>query len=266
MDNTTLPKLALVTGAAGGIGKAIVEALYIAGWDVAANDLEETASFKSQLDATRASISTVQPTPTLLKAFYADVGDENAVEQLFESIDAECGRSPDLLVNNAGVQTWKPLLDLELTDWQRTISTNLTGCFLTIRSFAKRRVELGQGGAIINIGSGCNALAFPNLVDYTASKGGVEMLTKSAALELGQFGIRVNCLAPGAIETERTQQESSEYATSWAALTPLGRVGCPADVASAILLLASDKAEFISGQTLNVDGGLFSRAIWPEQY
>ena len=264
MAQESQPKLALVTGAAGGIGQSIVETLWSAGWDVAANDLEESEAFASQLDATRQMASIDDP--TMLKAVYADVGNESAVELLFQTIDKEFGRSPDLLVNNAGVQTWKPLLDLELADWQRTISTNLTGTFLTIRSFAKHRVEIGQSGVIINIGSGCNALAFPNLVDYTASKGGVEMLTKSAALELGQFGIRVNCLAPGAIETERTKEEAGDYAASWSALTPLGRVGRPVDVAKAILLLASDKADFISGQTLNVDGGLFSRAIWPEQY
>ena len=92
------------------------------------------------------------------------------------------------------------------------------------------------------------------------------MFTKSAALELGEHNIRVNCIAPGAIETERTQNEAGDYDASWSKLTPLGRVGKPSDVAAAVLLLAADGASFISGQTLGVDGGLFSRAVWPKEY
>ena len=92
------------------------------------------------------------------------------------------------------------------------------------------------------------------------------MLTKVAALELGPQGIRVNCVAPGAIAIERTTQETSDYAQQWSELTPLGRVGLPDDVAKTVLYLASDAADFVSGQTLHVDGGLFSRAIWPQAY
>ncbi|MBX2879459.1 MAG: SDR family oxidoreductase [Granulosicoccus sp.] len=264
MSDKSEDKLALVTGAAGGIGQAIVLELAKAGWAIAANDLETSSAFQAQLDATRSVAAA--PTPSSIHAVFADVGNEAAVEAMFQQVHKIFGRYPDLLINNAAVQTWKPLLELDIADWQRTISTNLTGCFLTICSFARHRSSTGQGGVIINIGSGCNALAFPNLVDYTASKGGVEMLTKSAALELGPLGIRVNCLAPGAIETERTQQEAADYAASWSAKTPLGRIGRPADVAAAVMLLASERAAFITGQTINVDGGLFSRAIWPEQY
>jgi len=121
------------------------------------------------------------------------------------------------------------------------------------------------GGRIINIGSGCNKVAFPNLVDYTASKGGVEMLTKVAAAELGPYGITVNCVAPGAIEIERTKLESPDYAGTWGPLTPMRRVGLPSDVAGAVCFLASDVAEFVSGQTLFVDGGLFTQGPWPYQ-
>jgi NAD(P)-dependent dehydrogenase (short-subunit alcohol dehydrogenase family) len=100
-------------------------------------------------------------------------------------------------------------------------------------------------------------------VDYTASKGGIEMFTKSAAVELGKFGIRVNCVAPGAIEIERTKQEAGDYAGTWAALTPLGRVGEPADIARAVRFLASEGGDFITGQTIWVDGGLFTHPAWP---
>jgi NAD(P)-dependent dehydrogenase (short-subunit alcohol dehydrogenase family) len=119
------------------------------------------------------------------------------------------------------------------------------------------------GGRIINIGSGCNKVAFPKLVDYTASRGGIEMFTKVAAVELGPYGITVNCVAPGAIETERTKTEAADFAGTWANLTPLGRVGTPLDVANAVVFLAGQSSSFITGQTIWVDGGLFSKPAWP---
>jgi NAD(P)-dependent dehydrogenase (short-subunit alcohol dehydrogenase family) len=106
-------------------------------------------------------------------------------------------------------------------------------------------------------------VAFPNLVDYTASKGGLEMLTKVAAVELGRYGIRVNCVAPGAVEIERTKLESGDYGATWAGLTPLARVGQPVDVARMVRFLVSTEADFITGQTVWVDGGLFAKPAWP---
>jgi NAD(P)-dependent dehydrogenase (short-subunit alcohol dehydrogenase family) len=119
------------------------------------------------------------------------------------------------------------------------------------------------GGSIVNIGSGCNKIAFPHLVDYTASKGGIEQFTKVAAVELGKYRIRVNCVAPGAVEIERTKQESGDYAGTWSALTPMGRVGEPADIGNAVAFLCTDASEFISGQTIWVDGAFFTRPPWP---
>jgi NAD(P)-dependent dehydrogenase (short-subunit alcohol dehydrogenase family) len=222
-------KLAIITGAEGGIGSGIARALVDKGWDVVLNDLprESDSSLKEELAKSGSQVEVIA----------GDVSSESDVERLFETITERFNRAPDLLVNNAGVQTWKPLLELTLAEWERTISTNLTGCFLNTRCFAQHAIKNNKGGMIINIGSGCNKLAFPNLVDYTASKEGIEMFTKSAALELGEHNIRVNCIAPGAIEAERTQNEAGDY-----------------------------DASFISGQTLGVDGGLFSRAVWLERY
>jgi NAD(P)-dependent dehydrogenase (short-subunit alcohol dehydrogenase family) len=104
---------------------------------------------------------------------------------------------------------------------------------------------------------------FPNLANYTASKGGIEMFSKVAATELGKFNIRVNCVAPGAIEIERTKQEAGDYAGTWAKLTPLNRIGQPRDVAHLVTFLAGDAAAFITGQTIWVDGALFTRPVWP---
>lgn len=114
----------------------------------------------------------------------------------------------------------------------------------------------------MNIGSGCNTLAFPKLVAYRASKGDIEMLTKVSALELGPYGIRVNCVAPGAIEIERTKLETANYADTWGRLAPLGRVGPPQDVGQMIVFLASNESSFVTGQTIWVDGGVFSQAPW----
>ena len=121
----------------------------------------------------------------------------------------------------------------------------------------------GGGGAIVNIGSGCCKVPFPGLVAYTASKGGIDMFTKVAAVELGRYGIRVNCVAPGAIKVERTVADDPDYSARWAAVTPLGRIGTPADVASAVVYLASPGASFITGQTLWVDGAAFTKPQWP---
>ena len=142
----------------------------------------------------------------------------------------------DILVNNAGVQTWTPLVDVTESEWDEVVDTNLKGCFLCTQAAARHMTSAG-GGAIVNIGSGCNKMPFPRLVAYTASKGGIEMFTKVSAVELGPSGIRVNCVAPGAIEIERTKLESPDYAGSWGRVTPLGRVGTPDDVGSAVAFL-----------------------------
>jgi len=256
----------IVTGGAAGIGRAISKRPLSDGWSLIIVDSDQQA-----LDATASEISGISGPKNLsgsdtdIQAFCTDVSSEDSILQLYTTL-SDAGICATALINNAAVQTWSPLLELELADWNKTLTTNLTGTFLMTREFARLAVAAQRNASIINIGSGCNHLAFPNLVDYSASKGGVEMLTKSAALELGQYGIRVNCIAPGAIETERTSQETTDYAASWSPLTPLGRVGQVEDIADTVSLLLDPGAEFITGQTLAVDGGLFSRAPWPGEY
>ena len=252
--------LALVTGGQRGIGFAIGRAFARAAHDVVVADLSD------ELDGAALAEAWGVGDEVTVHAFSADVGDERSVDDLFESIVERVARAPDVLVNNAAVQFWAPLLELSLADWEQTLRVNLTGAFLTTKRFARARAEAGGGGSIVNLGSGCNRLAFPRLVSYTASKGGLEMLTKVSALELGEHGIRVNCIAPGSIETERTRAETTGYAERWSPLTPLGRVGTVEDVADAVVALSGPGMRFVSGETVAVDGGLFSRAAWPGEY
>ncbi|HZT31133.1 MAG TPA: SDR family NAD(P)-dependent oxidoreductase [Bryobacteraceae bacterium] len=247
-------KTALVTGASKGVGKGIALELARQGYDLAVN-------YQADAPGAEATVAAIQAMGREAFAVQANVGASAEVDRMFAQVLARFSVL-HTLVNNAGVQTWKPLLELEEAEWDRVIATNLKGCFLCTQRAGRHMKEHG-GGRIINIGSGCNKVPFPNLVDYTASKGGIEMFTRSAAIELGRYGITVNCVAPGAIEIERTKHETSDYAGTWAPLTPLGRVGQPLDVARAVAFLASEAAGFITGQTIWVDGGLFTRPNWP---
>jgi NAD(P)-dependent dehydrogenase (short-subunit alcohol dehydrogenase family) len=241
----------LVTGASKGIGKGIALRLAQEGYRVVVN-------YNSDRNGALEVVSLIESTGGEARAVRANVGKSADIKRLFDAAGAV-----DVLVNNAGVQTWKPLMKLTEKEWDRVLDTNLKGCFLCTQTAARGMIKRGKGGAIVNIGSGCNKIAFPNLVDYTASKGGMEMFTKVAAVELGEYKIRVNCVAPGAVEIERTKKESGDYAKTWGDLTPLGRVGQPSDVAAAVAYLVSDAAEFVTGQTIWVDGGLFSKPAWP---
>lgn len=246
---------ALVTGANSGIGKEIASRLARSGYDVVIN-------YKVDQPAADGLAKDLSAVGGRAIAVYADISNPGEVDQMVQSVLAEFGKL-DALVNNAAVQVFKPLLDVDDADWERVLSTNVRGCFLCTQRVARHMKERGKG-AIVNIGSGSNKVPFPNLSSYTASKGAIEMFTKSSAVELGPFGIRVNCVAPGAIDTERTRSEIPDFAGTWARLTPLRRIGTPADVAAAVEFLLGENAAFISGQTLGVDGGLFIQACWPD--
>ena len=247
-------KFALVTGASKGVGKGIALELAKAGCGIAVNYNSDQAG----AEQTATEIRALGSQAVIVQG---NVGVSADVDRMFAETLAAFPKL-DILVNNAGVQTWKPLIELSEAEWDRVIDTNLKGCFLCTQRAAWHMKDHG-GGRIINIGSGCNKIAFPNLVDYTASKGGIEMFTKVSAAELGKYGIAVNCVAPGAVEIERTKLEAGDYAGTWSKVTPLGRVGNPADVGKAVVFFAGDQSDFVSGQTLWVDGGLFSKPHWP---
>jgi NAD(P)-dependent dehydrogenase (short-subunit alcohol dehydrogenase family) len=247
-------RVALVTGASKGVGRGIALGLARAGWGVIVNFQADRAGAEQTAEQVRAAGA---------KAWLAqgDVGQSADVDRIFAQA-REWTPSLECLVNNSGVQTWASLLELDEERFDRTIRTNVKGSFLCTQRAARWMKETG-GGSIINIGSGANRTPFPNLVDYCISKGGIDQLTRVAAVELGPHRIRVNCVAPGAIEIERTREESPDYAATWGRITPLGRVGQVSDVAAAVVFLADKSAEFITGQTLYVDGGLWTQGVWP---
>lgn len=251
-------KTALVTGASKGVGRGIAVGLAEAGYAVGVN-------YNRDKQGAEATANTIRDLGGTAWVIPGDVGYADQVQSMFDAFMASAKRI-DLLVNNAGVQTWAPLLELKESDWDRTIRTNLKGMFLCTQHAARLMKDQQADplrGCVINIGSGANKVPFPNLIDYCASKGGIETFTIVAAVELGPLGIRVNCVAPGCIEIERTREEDPDYAGTWAALTPLRRIGQVEDVAQAVVYMASDEAGFVTGQTLCVDGALWSQIPWP---
>jgi len=255
-NNSQDSKLAIVTGGSSGIGRELAIALAANGWDVAVNYVGNAAGAQE-------TVEEIQKLGQRGFVAKCDVGYSLQVNQFMTAVEETFEQAPQLLVNNAGVQTWASFLELREEEWDKVIRTNLKGCFLFSQAVARSMVKHQTGGAIVNIGSGCNKEPFPNLVDYTASKGGIEMLTRSAAIELGRYGIRVNCVAPGGVEIERTRREAPGYAETWGGIAPLGRVGYPVDIYNAVEFLASEKSSFVTGQTLWVDGGVFTAPNWP---
>jgi NAD(P)-dependent dehydrogenase (short-subunit alcohol dehydrogenase family) len=231
----------LVTGAGQGIGLAIAEALLAAGAEVVVLDRD---------DAIHATAERIGATG----AGTVDVADEARVAEVFAEVLAD---GPiDFLVNNAGVRTIAPLLEVTLADWRRTLATNLDGPFLCTRAVLPGMLERG-GGAIVNVASVAGLLAFKNRPAYNTSKAGIIAFTKSVALELAGQGIRCNAVAPGVVETPLTAEyfRDEAFAAGIRANTPAGQWGQPADIADPVVFLCSDAARFVSGETLVVDGG-----------
>lgn len=242
-------KVVLITGAGRGIGRAIAESFANVGATVAANDITPI-----NLDETLARIT---ESGGRAKAYVADIAKKMPVQTMVEAVLDDWGRI-DILVNNAGVQPVVPLLDLDEWDWRRTLDVNLTGAFFTLQSVG-RVMRVQGGGVIVNIGSIVGrAWGFRDRSAYAASKMGLIGLTREAARELAEYNIRVNAVCPGVIETEMTaelRQDESMMAECLAGI-PQGRLGKPEDVASVVILLSSKSTAYLTGQAINVDGGM----------
>lgn len=244
---------AVVTGGGGGIGSAAARALAAAGIfvHVADHRYEQAAAVAAQIEADGGAAM----------PHGADVSSADEVAGLFRRVDS-AGHSPDLLINSAGVITYGAIPDLPLADLTRMVDVNLIGTFLCLREAARRMEPLG-GGRIVNIASTASFVA-PRLLAaaYSMTKGGVRQLTVAAASELAASGILVNAVAPGTTRTAFVQGSlaSAEKEAEAAAKVPLGRVAEPQDVVGAILFFASRFADYITGQTLLVDGGRTTRS------
>lgn len=243
-------RTALVTGAGQGIGEAIARALAERGARVAINDIDAVA-------AERVAASLAQAGGRAA-GYGADVASETDVRAMLERIETDLG-GVDILVNNAGIFDTTPTAELELAAWQRTLSVNLTGTFVCCKAVLPAMQARGKG-KIVNISSlaGESGGIKPG-VDYSASKGGLLALTRKLALEVAPYGINVNAVAPGTTDTAMIENLSDDDRAALAARIPLGRFGRPEDVANAVCFLASEEASFITGATLDVNGGMLMR-------
>lgn len=253
-----MAKVVAITGGAQGIGRGIAFAFADAGYAVSISDTDQKAG-EEALAGVRARGS---------NGLFAraDVAQETEVRTWIEQTVQTLG-CPDVLVNNAGIVRNKPFLELPVEDFDRVLGVNLRGTFLCSQQVARRMAERGQGGAIINISSTRAFMSEPNTEAYTASKGGITALTHGMAISLGRYGIRVNAISPGWIETRDWQYspraETPVHSEQDRAQHPVGRIGTPQDIAEACLFLA-EHARFMTGQNITLDGGMTVKMIYAE--
>ncbi|WP_129659782.1 glucose 1-dehydrogenase [Rothia halotolerans] len=244
-------RTALVTGSSRGIGRGLATALAEAGARVVVHGRSpETAQAAAQQIAEETGAT------TLGLAF--DVTDEGEVGAGIAELEERWG-TPDILVNNAGMQKRAPIGQFAMEDWEQLLATNLTSAFLLSRAVSGGMTERGSG-KIITIGSVQSRLARPGIAPYCATKGGVVMLSQGLCADLSPHGVQVNAIAPGYFATELTQPlvEDEEFSAWVASRTPAGRWGQLEDLSGAVVFLASSASDFITGQTLYVDGGMTS--------
>ncbi len=244
-------KVAIVTGGAKGIGFAVANRFASAGARVIVADIDEDSGSRAvEAIGEHGAVRFIR----------CDVGDKADVENLVQSAVQSWG-SVDVLVANAGIVHGAEFLEIEEADFDRVIRVNLKGVFLVGQAVARQMVSQveagGAPGAIVNMSSVNAVFAIANQVPYSASKGGVNQLTKVMALSLAPYGIRVNAIGPGSIMTDMLAAVASDKAARNRVLsrTPLGRIGDPAEIAAIAAFLASDEASYVTGQTIYADGG-----------
>ncbi len=249
-------KVAIVTGSGTGIGRGIAERLATEGAKVVVNGRHA---------------ETIEPVARALRAagaeaiaVIADVGYREQVDRLFDETVRAFG-GVDILVNNAAYPTTGAhFLEMEESFWDDVLRTNLKGVYLCSQRAAQLMVEQDRPGSIISISSFGASRSHRFAAAYDATKGGIEAFTRTVALDLAPFGIRVNAVGPGAIHVDRHDRLGLEAARRRAQLVPLGRVGYPSDIAGAVVFLASEDADYITGQVIYVDGGMLAQLRPPQ--
>ena len=239
-------QVALITGAARGIGKVIAARLAREGASVAIIDIDGEKARKTASELKFGSLRAV--------SYTCDVADPGEVKKVVAKVVRDLGRI-DILVNNAGITRDGLLMRMKPEEWDLVLAVNLKGAFNFIRS-ACRQMMKQRAGAIVNISSVVGLMGNAGQANYSASKAGLLGLTKSAAKEFAPRGIRVNAVAPGFIETEMTAVLPQEVKQEWLASIPLNHAGSMEEVASAVLFLVGPDSEYITGQVLQVDGGM----------
>ena len=239
-------KTVLITGATRGIGKAILEAFN--------NDylIIGTGTSEESLSSITENLKSLKIEG---KAFKLDLNDRQSIKALSLALDKE-EIYPDILINNAGITRDNIMLRMQEDEWDDVINIHLNGQYLLIKSFLKKMVK-NRWGRIINISSTSAALGNKGQANYAAAKAGIEAMSRSLARELGSRNINVNCVAPGFIETDMTKEISKGNEDFFASQIPLGRLGKSSEIAEVVHFLASDQANYITGQTLHVNGGLY---------
>ncbi len=241
-------KVAIVTGAAGGIGLACAQRFAAEGAKVVLSDLS--------VEQGELAAEAIQETGADALFIACDVGDKAQVDALIAGTVAAFGRL-DCIVANAGIVHACDFLDLQEEDFDRVLRVNLKGVFLTGQAAARQMVAQGDGGTIINMSSVNAVMAIPSITPYVVAKGGVNQLTKTMSISLADKGIRVNGIGPGSIMTDVLKAVADDKAAMDKIMmrTPLGRVGEPEEIAKVAVFLASDDSSYITGQTIYPDGG-----------
>ncbi len=246
-------KVAIVTGASRGLGQYFGRALATAGADlvITSRSLETLAPFQKEIESMGRRALPLQ----------LDVRDFDSIQQMVEEAWRHYGQI-EILVNNAGCNVRKPSVEVTWDDWNLVLDTNLRGTFFVAQAVARKMIPR-RYGKIINIGSVTSVFGFAGLAPYCASRGGVKQLTMSLADDWGKFGITVNCLAPGWFKTAQTRvlYEDETWVDYLVDRIPLKRPGTPKDLDGAVVFLASDAAEYVTGQTILVDGGITTGSI-----
>ena len=234
----------IVTGASGGIGNAIIKKLYEAGANILASGtrIEKLEQLKKNFEN--------------IKLLKFDISQSEKIEEFIENATNELGGRLDGIINNAGITQDNLAIRMSLDEWQKVININLTSTFL-MSKFAIKKMLKNKSGKIVNITSVVGHTGNLGQANYTASKAGIVAMSKSLAIEYARKNININCISPGFIKTAMTDKIDEKFKDVIISKIPSGRLGVPEDIANAVLFLASSKSDYINGETLHVNGGMY---------